>query len=201
MIGTTGSSMACLRNRWLERFLLIFGLLWLTLAQADPIALRDVQFAHGEDGYELSFNAEFELAPHLEQMLDRGVTLTFRVEFEVSRARWYWLDERLARKTMNFRLSYQELTRQYRVASGDFQQSFPTLRQAIRRMSAVRHWPIAEARTFSPGVAYDARLRYYLDTSQLPKPLQLSAFASSEWVLASEPRAWRFVAGAEGSGK
>lgn len=197
----TGFFMACSRNRWLERCLLVCGLLWLTLAQAEPIALRDVHFGHGDEGYELTFNADFELAPHLEQMLDRGVTLTFRIEFEVSRPRWYWLDERLARKTMNFRLSYQELTRQYRVASGDFQQSFPTLRQAIKRMSAVRQWPIADARAFSPGVAYDVRLRYYLDTSQLPKPLQLSAFASSEWVLASEARAWRFVAGADGSGK
>lgn len=202
MPDTTGSSMRCLKSRWPDRLLAAFCVLWLTVAQAEPITLSRVSFGLGEEGYELSLNADFELAQHLEQMLDRGITLSFRAEFEVTRPRWYWLDERLARRTMNFRLSFHELTRQYRVASGDFQQSFPTLRQALRRLSTIRNWHIAETRALTPGFAYDARLRYYLDTSQLPKPLQLSAFANSEWDLASETRAWRFVAGsAEGGTK
>lgn len=188
--------MPCWKSRWLDRLLLVFCALWFSGAQAEAIALREVSFGLGEDGYEINLNADFDLAPHLEQMLDRGVTLTFRVEFEVFRPRWYWLDERAARRNMNLRLSYQELTRQYRVASGDFQQSFPTLRQALRRLSSIRHWVIADSRSLTPGAAYEARLRYYLDTSQLPKPLQLSAFASSEWDLSSEVRGWRFVAGA-----
>ena len=156
--------------------------------------MREVSFGLAEEAYELNVKTDFELAPHLEQMLERGVTLTFRAEFEVFRPRWYWLDDRVARRTMNIRLSYQELTRQYRVANGEFQQSFSSLREALRRLSSIRHWQIVEARALTPGLAYEARFRYYLDTSQLPKPLQLSAFASSEWDLSSELRAWRFVA-------
>lgn len=177
----------------------MFCALWFGHAQAESIVLREVSFGAADDAYELNLKADFELAPHLEQMLERGVTLTFRVEFEVFRPRWYWFDDRLARKTMNIRLSYQELTRQYRVANGEFQQSFSSLRDALRRVASVRHWSIADARALTPGLAYEARLRYYLDTSQLPKPLQLSAFASSEWDLSSELRAWRFVA--EGGAK
>lgn len=187
------------KSRWLDRLLLLVCVLWFGGVQAESIALRNVEFGLGDDGYELEFNADFDLATHLEQMVDRGVTLTFRVEFEVFRPRWYWLDERVVRRNLNFRLSYQELTRQYRVASGNFQQSFPTLRQALRQLSSVRHWQVAESGGLKPGESYEARLRYFLDTSQLPKPLQLSAFTSSEWDLSSGTRAWSFVA--EGSGK
>lgn len=187
--------MRCWKSRWLDRFLLVLCALWIGSAQAETIALREVSFGVVDDVYEINFNADFELAPHLEQMLERGVTLTFRVEFEVFRPRWYWLDERVARRNANYRLSYQELTRQYRVSSGDFQQSFPSLRLALRRLQSVRHLPITEARNLTPGASYEARLRYFLDTSQLPKPLQLSAFTSSEWDLSSETRGWLFVAG------
>lgn len=184
------------KSRWLDRLLLLVCVLWFGGAQAETIALRNVELGLGEDGYELEFNADFDLATHLEQMVDRGVTLTFRVEFEVFRPRWYWLDERVVRRNLNFRLSYQELTRQYRVASGNFQQSFPTLRQALRQVSSVRHWQVAEAGSLKAGNEYEARLRYFLDPGQLPKPLQLSAFTSSEWDLSSETKAWSFVAGA-----
>lgn len=182
------------KSRWLDQFLMVLCALWVSVAQAEPIGLRDISFGLVDDAYELNLNAEFDLAPHLEQMLERGVTLTFRLEFEVYRPRWYWLDERVLRRNLNFRLSYQELTRQYRVSSGDFQQSFPSLRLALRRLSAVRHWQIGDARSLSLGTAYEARLRYFLDTSQLPKPLQLSAFTSSEWDLSSDSLAWQFVA-------
>lgn len=188
-------TMRCWKSRWLDCVLIGLGALWLGMARAEPVALRDVAFGLGDDGYELNLRAEFELAPHLEQMLERGVTLTFRAEFEIHRPRWYWLDERVVRRTMNQRLSYQALTRQYRVANGDFHQNFPTLREALRRLSGIRNWQILDGKGLSPGATYDLRLRYYLDTSQLPKPLQLSAFTSSEWDLASEVMNWRFVGG------
>ena len=182
------------KSRWLDGLLLICCALWFGVAQAEHIELSDIDFGLGDDAYELDFTARFDLADHLEQMLDRGVTLTFRVEFEVYKPRWYWLDERVARRNQDFRLSYQALTRQYRVATGNFQQSFPTLRQAIRQLSGVRHWAVTDDRKLTPGTRYEARLRYYLDTSQLPKPLQLSAFTSSEWDLSSETKVWQFVA-------
>jgi len=187
--------MPCWKSRWLDLLLSCFGALWFGLALAEPVALRDVSFGLGDDGYELNLRAEFELAPHLEQMLERGVTLTFRTEFEIHRPRWYWLDERVVRRTMNQRLSYQALTRQYRVANGDFHQNFSTLREALRRLSGVRNWQILDGKGLTPGAAYELRLRYFLDASQLPKPLQLSAFTSSEWDLASETKSWRYVGG------
>ena len=43
-------------------------------------------------------NAEFDLAlnPTLEEALQKGIPLYFVLEFELTRPRWYWLDEKVA---------------------------------------------------------------------------------------------------------
>src|SRR2546430_10077923 len=43
-----------------------------------------------------------------------GVPLYFRVDFELKRPRWYWVDEKAASKRLQLRLSYHALSRQYR---------------------------------------------------------------------------------------
>lgn len=167
---------------------------WTGFAHAGGIQLRDLVLALGDEGYELSASADFELSPAVETLLERGVTLTFRAEMDVTRPRWYWFNERVARKAQNFRLSYQTLTRQYRVAFGELQQSYPSLRDALRKVSRIRQWAIVDKKDLKPGAQYDATFRYYLDISQLPKPLQLTAFTNSEWELSAEPRTWTFTA-------
>lgn len=162
-------------------------------ALAAGIELRDLVLAQSDDAYELSVNADFDLSPAVEKLLERGVTLTFRAEADIERQRWYWLNERVARKAQNYHLSYQTLTRQYRVTLGDLQQSYPTLREALRKLSRIRQWSIVDRRELKPGAQYDVSFRYYLDISQLPKPLQVTAFTNSEWELSAMPRQWTFT--------
>jgi hypothetical protein len=43
-----------------------------------------------------------------------------------------------------------------------------------------------------PGDVYTAGLRQWLDTSQLPKPLQINALGSRDWNLNSDWYRWTF---------
>lgn len=169
---------------------------WLVvagIAGAAGIELRNFQAGPGDDGYELSVNADFELPPALETLLEKGVTLTFRVEVDIARPRWWWFNERVTRKVQNHRLSYQTLTRQYRLSTGDIQHSYPTLQEALRKISRIRQWTVAEKGELKPGAAHEAIFRIYHDVSQLPKPLQVTAFANTDWELSAEPRKWTFT--------
>ena len=64
-------------------------------ARADTIAVKSAELRAEDDGYVL--NAEFDLTlnPTLEEALQKGVPLYFLLEFEISRPRWYWLDEKV----------------------------------------------------------------------------------------------------------
>ncbi len=117
--------------------------------------------------------------------------LYFEVEFELTRKRWYWFDDSVARQLM-LRLSYHALTRQYRISSGALYQSFSTLPDALRVLSRVRSWQVLERAEVSAGADYQAGLRMRLDVTQLPKPFQVNALTSREWNLASEWRRWPF---------
>lgn len=163
------------------------------LARADTIGVRYAEL-HEEDG-EVLLSAEFNfvLNPTLEEALSKGIPLYIELEFELSRPRWYWVDEKVVDQVTTYRLAYAPLTRQYRVGSGLLSQSFATLGEVERFIGRVTSRPVASASQLSKGTRYDAALRLHLDSNQLPKPLQVSALASREWQLASDWLRWGFT--------
>ena len=160
-------------------------------AHGDAIESRNVSVVQGDDGLVVRADFEFELTQRLEEALDHGVALYFVVEFELVRPRWYWFDEKAAAEKLTRRLIYHPLSRQYRVSRGALYQNFATLAEALRTVGTVRDWAVVERERLKPDEGYVALLRMHLDTTQLPKPLQVSAFASREWTLASD---WTRVA-------
>lgn len=160
---------------------------------ADEIQLDHNRLEATDEGYILSVDLDFELPNRLEDALANGVPLYFLVEFEINRPRWYWFDERTARPTLQLRLSFHALTRQFRLSSGALHQAFATLEEALRALSRVRGWQVLERDQVRAGEAYDCYLRVRLDVTQLPRPFQVSAFTNREWSLASNWKRWRFT--------
>ena len=62
-------------------------------ALADTIAVQSAELRLEGDEYVL--NAQFDVAfnPTLEEALQKGVSLYFVLEFELTRPRWYWVDD------------------------------------------------------------------------------------------------------------
>lgn len=159
--------------------------------RGDVIESRNVSVVQGDDGLLVRADFELELTQRLEEALDHGVALYFVVEFELVRPRWYWFDEKAAAEKLTLRLIYHPLSRQYRVSRGALYQNFATLAEALRTVGTVRDWAVVDRDRLKPDESYVALLRMHLDTTQLPKPLQVSAFASREWTLDSD---WTRVA-------
>jgi hypothetical protein len=162
-------------------------------ARADVIPLRAADLRI-EDG-ELLRSAQFDLTltPPLTEALMRGIPLYFTLEFELTRPRWYWLDETVAQWSITYRVSYSELTRQYRVSSGPLGQAFESLEEVQRFVGRVSSRPVAHADILAHGARYEAAVRMRLDAAQLPKPFQVSALASHEWQLSSDWHRWSFT--------
>jgi len=159
-------------------------------AAADEIEVRAASLAATDEGIVLNADFELDLTPRLEDALAKGVPLYFLVEFECYRPRWYWLDERVGATALNLRLSFHALTRTYRLSSGTLHRSYPTLVEALHAVSRVREWLVLPRGTLRPDTAYVAYVRMRLDTTQLPKPFQVSALANREWTLASPWKRW-----------
>ena len=144
----------------------------------------------------MQFDVLFELNPRLEEVVSRGVPLYFVAEFELTRPRWYWFDEDLATRTLTYRLSYHALTRQYRLATGPlYRRNFPTLESALKVMSRVRSWTVAERGVLKTGVN-SKPTSFRLDLAQMPKPFQVSAIGDRDWNFGTEWLRWTYVPGA-----
>jgi hypothetical protein len=163
-------------------------LLGATAVRGADIEVRDAQLHSVEEGLALDATFDFELSPRLADVVANGVPIYFRVEFELSRPRWYWFDERAASRELQLRLSYHALSRQYRLSTGLLQQHFPTLEEALNVLKRVRNWVVVERSVGFADADYEAAVRMRLDTTLLPRPFQLSALTSRELDLESN---WR----------
>ena len=112
------------------------------IALAAEIEVVNPQLQPADDGYVLAADFKFELNPRLEEAVTKGVVLHFVADFELSKPRWYWLDEKLATHSQTYRLSYHALTRQYRLSTGGLHQSFATLSEAVQVLSHLRNWVV-----------------------------------------------------------
>ena len=171
--------------------------LWLPLAVlAAEGRISYAEILSGDEGYVVNADIDVELNPRLVDAVSRGVSLYFSAQFIVERERWYWLNEIVADRTLNFRVSYHAITRSYRLSVGSLHQSFETLDEAVRTMLRIRNWQIGAITAFQPGTSYNAALRFQLDTSLLPKPFQVTAIGSRDWNLSTDWVRWTFLAGA-----
>ncbi|QJR13227.1 DUF4390 domain-containing protein [Usitatibacter palustris] len=176
--------------------------LWMALAalmvalclpmgvHAEGISITKATVEPGVDGWQLDAEFDMQFSPRLEEAVTRGVPLYFVVEFELSRPRWYWFDEKPVRLSQTYKISYTPLLRQYRLSVGTLYQNFTRFDEVKRVLARTRAWHVADKGALAKDVAYQANLRMRLDTAQLPKPFQLNALASSDWTLASEWHRW-----------
>lgn len=156
-------------------------------AQAAEITVSQASIEASDQGYRLSVSYDFELNRGLEDALSRGVPLYFTTEVQLTRRRWYWFDETSVSATRTVRVSYNVLTRQYHTAiSGQLQQSFSNLEDAMTLIRRPPRWIIADSNTLKAGDAYQVGLRMRLDVAQLPKPFQVNALNNSDWRLSSD---------------
>ncbi len=157
-----------------------------------------------EPGTQISVQMSFELPQTVDEALHRGVPLSFSAEATLYQERWYWVDKPLAKVMRYWRLSYQPLTRRYRLQvspqpienSGlgvGLAQTHETLSDALSALQRVGGWSLT---SFS--LEADARHRLEFRFRLDPNPLLnswLNSASVQDWGLTLQ-RAQFFKVGA-----
>ena len=187
----------------LVRSLLVYCLAFCVMHPvcAEGIEVYKAEARFTDNSYQLSADFAINFNYVVDQALTRGVPLYFISEFTLIRPRWYWLEEVVGQSEQTTKLSYNMLTRQYRVARGSLFQNFSSLGDALRVIGRQSAAPI-DASLLTRGEGYLAAIlpkkdgdyiaatRMRLDVSQLPKPLQVNALATTDWSLDSDWYRW-----------
>lgn len=155
-------------------------------ARAQGVELNGLTLQKLDAGLTLDFSVRMALPHAVEDAVQRGVPLYFVAEATVWRYRWYWRDQRVARASRTWRLSYQPLSDSWRVSLGGLAQSHATLQDALASMSSAARWKIADHSQVDPDERYYVEFSYKLDTSQLPRPMQFGIGGQADWTLGVE---------------
>ncbi len=146
---------------------------------------------HNEDGVAIDYAINFELPRGAEEALNKAVPLYFVAEAEVFRDRWYWRDKRIASASRVWRVVYQPLTSNYRVTFAGLSQSYASRAEAFAAIRRGSSWKVAEAAQIEEGSRHYVEFSFRLDTSLLPRPMQIGIATQPDWALALE-RTQRF---------
>lgn len=156
-------------------------------AQPAP-SLDLLRLSRVDDGLRLSYSARVELPRVLDDALHKGVPLYFVAEARLTRSRWYWRDAVVAAALRQWRLTYQPLTRQYRLSTGGLHQSYDSLAEALAPLSRASGWPLALREDLAGDGDYQLDFSLRLDATQLPGPLQIGLGAGANLNLRREQR-------------
>jgi Domain of unknown function (DUF4390) len=153
--------------------------------------LTAFEIEHDEEGVLLSYSLNFELSHSVEDALAKGVPLYFVAEAEVFRDRWYWRDRRVAQAVRNWRIAFQPLTFTYRATFGGLTQTYASRAEAFAAVRRAARWKIAEPGQIEEGSRHYVEFVFRLDTSLLPRPMQIGIGGQPDWTLSVE-RTQRF---------
>jgi hypothetical protein len=159
-------------------------------AQGPQAEITQLRLERTEDGVLLSANVEFEMPAIIDDALAKGIPMFFVAVAVLFRDRWYWYDKEVAAAARHMRLSYQPLTRRWRLVVSPtpignsglaLGQTFDTREEAMAAVQRISHWKIAEASAVDPDQRYNVDFRFRLDVSQLPRPFQIGAVGHADW--------------------
>jgi len=168
------------------------------IAQSSGVGIHNLKAVKLDQDVAISADIKFDLPSSIEEAMYKGVSLTFVSDLDITRERWYWLDKTVVLASRQTRISYQALTRRWRVlpwaessgASGlgvQLPQTYETLREALAVAQRIYNWRVAPSSEFADGT-YTMQMRYRLDISQLPKPLQIGLLGQGDWEMNASAR-------------
>ncbi len=181
------------RRAW-RAFVCLWALVLTPAVWADnEVRIENLAVVATDQSTQVSLQVAFQLPAQVDDALHRGIPLFFSAEVALVQERWYWIDRTVAKAQRYWRLSYQPLTRRYRLQSSPqpidntglgvgLAQSYDELSEALLAIKRMGTWALGNGPLES-----DARhrldFRFRLDPNPLLRPWLTSA-GDGEWGLA-----------------
>ena len=191
------------RMAWFARLLAVGGLFFCLLMPAvaddagDEASVEIVKAKmtlHDDDVFYLDGRFNLSLNATMREALLRGIPLTFVIHVEVTHPRRYLWDRTVAEIDQAFRLEYLSLSQQYLLRNLNLDSHartvLPTLDVALSVLGTIIDLPVIDSSLLVPDETYRGRMKVELRVDDLPLPLRLQSYMSSDWTLESDWYSW-----------
>ncbi len=184
--------MLCVVRKFCQPLLLV--LLVMPVVQAADGRFEVINAAARQESgvWLVDARIDLELNDEALEALKSGVTLRIAFQYEITRARRFWVDELISTAQQDFELEYLSLSQRYVVRDVGEQtvNSYATLFSALRYLGQVRDFRLTDdSFSVEPG-SYEIGMRAVLDWQKLPGPLAILTFWRGDFSLESDWFRW-----------
>lgn len=145
-----------------------------------------------ESVYFLNAVIEIKLPYYIKSAVDQGFDLPLVMEIEGFRKRNLWFDEKVVYIRQQYLLRYHTLLDSVSILdiNAGNRLYYASLEEAIARLSVLINYPALDNNSLQEGKFYNARIRFGIDSGELPLPLKSSSLWKNDWDLKSDWVEW-----------
>ncbi len=157
-------------------------------AKRANFAIHNVEVSVVDGVYLVDAKVDYILTKPVTEALRNGVRLVFVLELEVLQRRNWWWNAAVADLVQRYRLEYHALSQQYVIENLNtgVKETYPDLSSALQRKGTVTSLPLIDSALLEQSKNYYCRIRASLSVDELPLPLRVRTYISSDWRLSSD---------------
>lgn len=132
------------------------------------------------------------LPEYIEIAVDQGFAVPMSFEVEIREDRKYWFDRKIVSLKQQYLLHYLPMLNAYVIS--DINQGsrayFDSREEAINSLQRIYNYPMFDIGNIGASLVVYARMRFGIDSDELPLPLKSSSLWANDWDLQSEWFNW-----------
>jgi hypothetical protein len=182
-----------------KRFLAGLAALLLLLAanpsragEGDPFVVRSAEFTLDESLMMLDLVVDSDIPDYISIAIEQGFSVPIMFEVEIRAHKRFWFDDRVVSLKQQYLLHHQPMLDSYVVidVNNSERRYFGNRDSALRFIEVVYNYPLLNIDNLKPDRDFYARVRFGIDSDELPLPLKSSSLWDNDWDLKSDWYEW-----------
>ena len=164
----------------------------LRAQEPEPFEIRRAAFNLDQSLLRLDLVVESRIPDHILLAIEQGFAVPLMFEVEIRRPRAWWFDPRIVSLKQQYLLHHQPMLEAYVVLdlNSSERHYFAERADAVQFVEVVYNYPMLDVKNLEPGWQYYARVRFGIDSDELPQPLKSSSLWDNNWNLKSDWYEW-----------
>lgn len=166
----------------MQTLLMLGGALAISTAWAQgDIVIESLTTEKQDQSIQVNCEITYRLDEKVKQALSNGIMMTFVTDLELLERTSGWFDQVKASYHTEFTIKYHALSKQFVLSMNNLERSYPDLFSVFYRQTQLCDFRMGPIDHIQLDDSTYLRVRNRLSTEDLPLPLRIKSYLSSDW--------------------
>ena len=161
----------------------------------DAFIVERAGFTLDETLLRLNLRIDSQIPSYILIAIDQGFAVPIMFEVEIRSEKAYWFDDKVVSLKQQYLLHHLPMLDSFVVfdVNSSERHYFDNRKAAVQSIEVVYNYPMLDINNLAPDREYYARVRFGIDTDELPLPLKSSSLWDNDWDLKSDWYVWEVI--------